>query len=490
MTRYDACAAYASGKVYWVGGVKSDLSDTLASVLVYDTTTQAWSTGTPLATSRGALGCAALDGLVYAVGGVSGASMTASAAVEAFNGSAWTTLASLPHARVGPGVTALPSSTNAGLSSRLVVAGGETAEWYATSRAHDPDPSVSVYIPSLSAWVDKAPMASPAFRHASAQVGATTYAFGGQGECTGTATSVDAACANTARSDVLAFADSAHPDLYLHVGAAYDSAGGTTAAATLTQAVELVVGAHAGSPPSGYTAAGALYDGAGAWGSLGAQAALQAEGAAVAGLGEDAVLVCGGISGGSATATCTLLDARARTVSTKASMPAARSYPLTAAVGSKVYVFGGKDSSGNAQGGLYVYSSGDNTWTDRTASVTDLSTGSAWASGSAPAMASGCAVEAGGLVYLLHGTGSGSSATAVFRVFDPVAMTVSSHTPPSGVPKASMFCAEAMGKVYVFGGADATVTANAGLLKGAAVFDPATGEGDSWGWGWGRRVGC
>ena len=113
--------ALRSTRVIVVGGLKSSsgvptAADGAADCRSYDVPTDSWSACAPLSVPRVDLFAAALEGVVYAVGGYTGEGYSPSGALEAYDGVSWRRLADMPTPR-GDLVAAC-------LSGRLWVMGG------------------------------------------------------------------------------------------------------------------------------------------------------------------------------------------------------------------------------------------------------------------------------------------------------------------------------------------------------------------------------
>ncbi len=70
--RFGAAGQVINGKLYVTGGTDA-LGNAVATTFVYDPAINQWSTKAPMPTARTGLGAAAAGGLLFAVGGRSGA---------------------------------------------------------------------------------------------------------------------------------------------------------------------------------------------------------------------------------------------------------------------------------------------------------------------------------------------------------------------------------------------------------------------------------
>ena len=99
--------AVINGKLYVVGGINigfpGDPATTLATLEVYDSSTDAWTTKAPMPTARRTLGAGEANGILYAVSGGL-ADGTAVNTVEAYDPATdtWITVATIPTARYLP----------------------------------------------------------------------------------------------------------------------------------------------------------------------------------------------------------------------------------------------------------------------------------------------------------------------------------------------------------------------------------------------------
>lgn len=81
--RYNFGDGVANGIIYAVGGT-SPASVFDATVDAYDPTTNSWTTRTPMLTGRYGLGVSVVNGILYAVGGFAALPAGVTATVEAY----------------------------------------------------------------------------------------------------------------------------------------------------------------------------------------------------------------------------------------------------------------------------------------------------------------------------------------------------------------------------------------------------------------------
>jgi N-acetylneuraminic acid mutarotase len=103
--RHFLTAAAVNGKIYAIGGTVNQTGNILSTVEVYDPSANSWSTAASMPTARFGLAAAVVNGKIYAIGGqglYSGSPVNLST-VEAYDPSTntWTTAPSMPTARYG-----------------------------------------------------------------------------------------------------------------------------------------------------------------------------------------------------------------------------------------------------------------------------------------------------------------------------------------------------------------------------------------------------
>ena len=173
--RTEVAVAALDGLIYVVGGFeqssswRSPQSSTSTKVEVYDPVTNRWSSRPDLPIGLHHAGAAALDGALYVVGGFTVSEDTLwnpSDRVFRFNpaGGAWTERAPLPTARGGLAVTTL--------QGRLYAVSGYDGR-------RNPA-AVEVYDPARDHWIAAAPLPTPRDHLVAVAIGETLYAIGGR----------------------------------------------------------------------------------------------------------------------------------------------------------------------------------------------------------------------------------------------------------------------------------------------------------------------
>lgn len=163
--------------LYAVGGGNNNWPGYFAVNEAYDPGSNTWTTRAPMHAPRQRLGVVALNGRLYAVGGDSGVGVTFLPTVEAYDptSNTWTTLAPMPTARDGLGV--------ASLNGLVYAAGGYLG---GVGRLA----TVEVYDPATDSWTAVAPMPTARDGVGLAALNGHLYAVGGS-SASGYVTTVD-----------------------------------------------------------------------------------------------------------------------------------------------------------------------------------------------------------------------------------------------------------------------------------------------------------
>ena len=153
-------SAALNGHVYAVGGM--DLTD-MPTVEAYDPATNTWSARTPMPGPRSELGAAVVNGVLYAMGGIVDRALVAT--VEAYDPATdtWTARAPMPSPRSDFGVAVV--------NGLIYTIGG--------SCSSGPCGLVEVYDPGTDTWTTRTPMPTPRLAVGTAEVGGIIYVMGG-----------------------------------------------------------------------------------------------------------------------------------------------------------------------------------------------------------------------------------------------------------------------------------------------------------------------
>lgn len=162
----NAPAAVAlNGKVYLLGGFRTDTNVPTDGVLVYDTAARTWSSAPPLPTPRGGHAAVVLRGRIHVLGG--GNARSTIADHDAFDpaANAWTTLAPLPRAEGSP--AAVP------FADKLYAIGGRSGR--------SDFGAVDIYDPATNTWSIGPPIEPRGTAGAVVYCG-TIHVFGGESQ--------------------------------------------------------------------------------------------------------------------------------------------------------------------------------------------------------------------------------------------------------------------------------------------------------------------
>jgi N-acetylneuraminic acid mutarotase len=153
--RGQAACAVVDAKIYVVGGNNSAGNNWLTTFERYDPATNLWTTLPSLPTSvgRGFLSAAAVDGLIYAMGGGNSYYTTGFSENYIYNPqtNGWTTGAPLPKPRTGHGAAVI--------DGRIYLARGQHQD--IENRPMYANDIVDVYDPATNSWSTAAPLTYP-----------------------------------------------------------------------------------------------------------------------------------------------------------------------------------------------------------------------------------------------------------------------------------------------------------------------------------------
>lgn len=158
-----AVAVEHNGKIFVIGGVNS-ANQVLSANQMYDPIANAWMTLASMPTPREHLAGAAIDSLIYVIGGRDFSRGGNTNKLEAYSPASdkWYTLSNMPTARGGLAAAAL--------NGKLYVFGGEFPEVFSEAEEYDP---------AADAWRQLAPMPSPRHGMGAAVVADTIFIIGG-----------------------------------------------------------------------------------------------------------------------------------------------------------------------------------------------------------------------------------------------------------------------------------------------------------------------
>ena len=159
--RFVLGAAAVNGLVYAVGGMNFE---DMATVEAYDPTTNTWSARAPLPSPRSELGVVVVNNVLYAIGGINNRSVVG--LVEAYDPvtDAWTPRAPMPTPRADFGVAVV--------NGIIYTIGGAGGGAYSVG-------TVEAYDPVTDTWTTKAAMPTPRLTLGAAEVNGVIYAVGG-----------------------------------------------------------------------------------------------------------------------------------------------------------------------------------------------------------------------------------------------------------------------------------------------------------------------
>ena len=178
--RSGLASATVNGIVYAIGGADTTASSTnphLSTVEAYDAATNSWSTKAVLPTARSGLAAAAVNGIIYVIGGDNAIAPSSSAnvfkpvaTVEAYDPvtNAWTTKAPMPTARERFAIAAV--------NGVIYVFGGLVADATFVKKTA----SVEAYDAATNTWSVKTPLPTARDSLASAAIGGIVYVMGGR----------------------------------------------------------------------------------------------------------------------------------------------------------------------------------------------------------------------------------------------------------------------------------------------------------------------
>ena len=159
--RYGLAAAAVNGVIYAIGGNDIEGSSPLTTIEAYDPASNTWSGMAPMPTARSHLAAAAVNGVIYAIGGRNGSYLTTIEAYEPASNT-WSAKAPMPTAR--------DALAAAAVNGVIYAIGGHNGSVLRTIEAYDP---------VTDTWSTKAPMPTARSSPAAAVVNGVIYVIGG-----------------------------------------------------------------------------------------------------------------------------------------------------------------------------------------------------------------------------------------------------------------------------------------------------------------------
>jgi N-acetylneuraminic acid mutarotase len=167
-------AAAVDGIIYAIGGRgEANVEILSAAVEAYDPATDTWTSKADMPTARTQTGIAVVDGRIYVIGGISSHPQTVLSAVEAYDPATntWTKKADMPTAR-----SVLAACV---VDGRIYVSGGATKHGGMAAGTWGSVPTVEVYDPATDTWTQASDMPWPRFGHTASVVAGKMYIISG-----------------------------------------------------------------------------------------------------------------------------------------------------------------------------------------------------------------------------------------------------------------------------------------------------------------------
>ncbi|HEY4137082.1 MAG TPA: kelch repeat-containing protein [Casimicrobiaceae bacterium] len=158
-------AAVLDGKIYLIGGFRTDSNVPTADVLVYDIARRKWSDAAPMPAPRGGHAAVVLDGKIHVVGGGNSQSTINDHDVYDLMKNAWRALAPLPRSEGSPAAVAL--------DGKLYAIGGRSGP--------NDFGSVDIYDPATNAW-SEGPRIEPRGTAGAVVYCGAIHVFGGESQ--------------------------------------------------------------------------------------------------------------------------------------------------------------------------------------------------------------------------------------------------------------------------------------------------------------------
>ena len=156
--------AAVDGRLYALGGLRGGAFTAVDLVFEYDPARNAWDARAPLLSPRGAAAAAVIDGRIYLAGGLRNLVSIGDFAVLDPATNAWTPLPAMPTAR--------DHLAAAAIDGRFYAVGGRAGQLF---------DALEVYDPATREWTTMAPMPTARGGLAAAAFGGRLFTFGGEG---------------------------------------------------------------------------------------------------------------------------------------------------------------------------------------------------------------------------------------------------------------------------------------------------------------------
>lgn len=450
--RGSACGAVVNGKLFVVGGLGMG-GEALSSIEQYHPDNSSWTTFAQMPSARSDVGCAASGNNLIVAGGTDSSGSGDLKEVLAFDSDTATIsqLQDLLHARFDFGLVGIPGGDVLAVSGGQHVNGTEVGLHY-----------VERYSVASDQWVEKAMIADRRFAFGATFINEGIYVSGGHIFCNDTLTED---CGNRVRDSVEVLYDSDHPDVFLHL-----QQPGVQVTGPPPNASQVLLLGSGEASFNGYTDAGSLYRGSGYW-AQGSDLPQPLSDLNVVSNG-DSVYIVGGLDvegGGQDAAVDTLYryDPVLDQYADLSALPEPRTRGAAEVLGGSLYYVGGFDSGDDAAEPLatmLVYNISSDTWAQSSASLES-------------ARSDLCMAAVNGTLYSAGGYDTNYTSTLnLAQRFDPNSNAWVS-IPSMPTPRGDVMCAALNGEFVVAGGYYDPINefTPASFRTEVEAYSPATG---------------